>query len=325
MGLMIKPDLHRLAQILLRQDPPAFGRDYVPSILANGEEAPSPSGASPVWSATLGRDVHALSGPEFRVLGIVLYCPWLFDLQEQRLLHFDERPHPLQGHPLASRMELPSLRGALQVAESLGVLNYYPTFWAESGGNRVKMPIVLIGDLLLFLTDAQGPYCVNLDIKATSDAFHKPFPKGRKIGDLTRAREKEEARHLIEKVRYLDGAIKTIEVAADKDVDRHVAANMRQLILWQKRISGLTPECRLEVLDNFQAALEQGVAPLEAMYRMLNRRVGAEAHQLKIELYQAIWSRQIRVDLFQPILIDKPLRPERMDVLEKHKAWFSRG
>jgi len=325
MGLTTKPSVQRLTQILQRQDPPAFGRDYAPSLLATVDEAPSSSNASQVWSVLLDRYVHVLSHPELKVLCIVLYCPWLFDLQEQRLLHFEERPHPLQGHPLASRMELPSLRGALQVAESLGVLKYYPTFWATNDDARVKMPVALIGDLLLYLSDAQGAFCVDLDIKKTQDAFHRPFQKSRNAANPTRAQHQEEARHLIEKVRYLDGGIKTIEIATDEDIDPHVAANMRQLLLWQKRKSDLSDERRLEVLDQYQSALVRGVPPLDAMYGMLNRRIGGTVDQLKAELYQAIWSRKIRIDLFQPIYIDKPLRPERRDVLEKYKEWFSRG
>lgn len=325
MGFTIEPSLARLKQILERQDPPEFGRDYIASIRATTDEAPSGSNACPVWSNLLGRDVDVLSRPELKVLGIVLYCPWLFDLHEQRLLHFDERPHPLHGHPLATRMELPNLRGALQVAESLGLLNFYPTSWVSSGDDRVKIPLVFIGDLLLFLTDAQGPFCVNLDIKATEAAFHEPFPRGRQARDPASGKLQEEARHLIEKVRYLDGSIKTIQVATDKDINPHVAANMRQLLGWHKRSSGLTDACRVEVIDNFQLALVRGIPPLDAMYSMLNRRIGSTVHQLKTELYQAIWCRRLRVDLFQPVYIDKPMRPERIDVLDRHREWFSRG
>jgi hypothetical protein len=270
-GFMIKPDLPRLRKILERQDPPAFGRDYMPSIQATREEAPSFSNASTVWSVLLGRDIHLLSGPELMVLGIVLYCPWLFDLQEQRLLHFDERPHPLSGHPLASRIQLASLRGALEVAESLGVLTYYPTTWVPNDGDKIEIPLLLIGDLLLFLTDAQGPFCVNLDIKDAQDAFHRPFPRGRKSANPTFAQAKEEARHLVEKVRYADGSIKTIEVATDDDVDPHVVANMEVLLCWQKRTSGMTEDASLEVIDKFQVALLRGEPPLEVIYSLVKR------------------------------------------------------
>lgn len=326
MGLITHPSLMRLKQILERQDPPSFGPTYVPSILATREEAPNLSTASQVWSARLGRYVHVLSKPELGVLGIVLHCPWLFELQEQRLLHFDERPHPLHGHPSANGLKLPNLRGAVQVAESLGVMKHYPMIWVEDEtGVKQPLPFVYAGDLLPFLMDALGPFCVNLDIKQSREAFHKPHPRGRPHRDAGRAAEAAETRHMIERIRYMDGSIKTVNVATDEDVDPHVAANMKQLLLWQKRSPGLSDESSAEVVDNFQAALLRGDPAVEAIYRMLRHHPRFTVDQLKAVLYQAIFKRQLRVDLFQPIYIDKPLRPESCDVLDKYKAWFSRG
>lgn len=326
MGLVTRPSFERLKQILERQDPPAFGRAYVPSILATREEAPSLSGASQVWSARFGRYVHVLSRPELSVLGIVLHCPWLLELQEQRLLHFDARPHPLHGHPSANGVKLPNLRGAVQIAESLGVMKHYPMIWTEDeAGLKQQLPFVYAGDLLPFLTDSVGPFCVNLNIKESREAFRKPHPRGRPHRDASRAAEAAEARHLIERIRYMDGSIKTVDIATDEDVDPHVAANMRQLLLWHKRTSGLSDESSAEVIDNFQAALLRGDSALEAIYQMLRRHSCFKVDQLKVVLYQAIWKRLLRVDLFQPIYIDKPLRPESCDVLDKYKTWFSRG
>ncbi|MGE1125628.1 hypothetical protein ACQJ02_29725, partial [Pseudomonas zeae] len=82
----IKLSVARLTEILRRQQTPAFGPDYEPSIRACREEAPSGSRFATVWSQRIGRDIHTLSGPERAVLSIVLYCPWLKDLQEQRML-----------------------------------------------------------------------------------------------------------------------------------------------------------------------------------------------------------------------------------------------
>jgi len=41
-------------------------------------------------------------------------------------------------------------------------------------------------------------------------------------------------------------------------------------------------------------------------------------------LYAAIWSREVRVDLYRPVLPDKPLRRERSDVLVDYSHWFAR-
>lgn len=43
-----------------------------------------------------------------------------------------------------------------------------------------------------------------------------------------------------------------------------------------------------------------------------------------VVLYQAIWNRQVRVNLFRPVLADAPLRPEREDVLTRYANWFAR-
>lgn len=118
--------LARLKKVLLRQDPPAFGRDYIPSILATTGEAPTGSWAMQSYWPKISRYIHTLSKLEQNVLLIALYCPWLFDIQEQRLLHFDERPHPLTGHMKATSLRLPPLPGALQVAEWLGFIAIYP-------------------------------------------------------------------------------------------------------------------------------------------------------------------------------------------------------
>jgi hypothetical protein len=41
-------------------------------------------------------------------------------------------------------------------------------------------------------------------------------------------------------------------------------------------------------------------------------------------IHQGIWRRELRVDLFRPVLTSKPLRPEVTDVLTKYAAWFAR-
>jgi hypothetical protein len=40
--------------------------------------------------------------------------------------------------------------------------------------------------------------------------------------------------------------------------------------------------------------------------------------------YRAIWEEKLKVDLFSPILIDRPLLPETDNVLEFFSDWFDR-
>src|SRR5205814_1769920 len=49
-----------------------------------------------------------------------------------------------------------------------------------------------------------------------------------------------------------------------------------------------------------------------------------ECHVLDV-LKQGVWNRKIRVDLFRPFLLDKPLRVEVQDPLVVYGDWFARG
>ncbi|WP_205734188.1 hypothetical protein [Acidovorax kalamii] len=46
---------------------------------------------------------------------------------------------------------------------------------------------------------------------------------------------------------------------------------------------------------------------------------------MKNVLEQGIWNRSIRVDLFEPVLLDRPLKREREDPVFVYGDWFSRG
>lgn len=102
MGEPRKMTAARLAEILRRQREPQFGRGYDPSIRATREEAPAGSRLAKVWSPQIERVVHTISLPEKHTLALLLYCPSLFEMQEQRMLPFIPAPHPLHGHPSAS-------------------------------------------------------------------------------------------------------------------------------------------------------------------------------------------------------------------------------
>lgn len=317
--------LTRLKKVLSRQDPPAFGRNYVPSILATKAEAPSGSWAVQVYWPKIGRYIHVLSKLEMNVLLIALYCPWLFDIQEQRLLHFDERPHPLSGHAKAGNLRLQPLPGAVQVAEWLGFIEEYPTLpHRDREGQLIIVPSAWYGDLLLFLDDVDGAFCNNLDVKPTLEDFdHDRRRQGAAPCPL--ADGKVEMRHLIEEVRYAMGGMKTIQVAADEGLDWHVVENLRQIWGWQKRRVEFTEAQNAEIIGNYHAAMARGESALEAIYRMTRGGMSLDVHQLKLAFYRAIWNRQLLVDLFQPVLVDRPLKPQHRDVLDNYRSWFCRA
>ena len=48
------------------------------------------------------------------------------------------------------------------------------------------------------------------------------------------------------------------------------------------------------------------------------------SYECKIEMYQSIWQRQLRIDLFQYFFFDHALIPESRDVLDLYGEWFKR-
>lgn len=325
MGKSTKPSPARLAVILKRQDPPGWGRDYIPSILATREEAPSRSRPAQIWSDKLGRYVHVLSDPEHHLALIALFHPWLFELQEQRMLHCLPSPHPLDSHPRGAGVIRRSLRGTLEVSAALGALQYHATVTmpaAKAGEAAFVLPYPWAGDFLLFLDDGNGPYCVNWTVKKSPEDFEAPPRIGRYPKDEAKSVDAQKARHRIEAVYYLDGDIRTVRLTPF-DFDRHVALNLAQIILWTKRPHPFSQEQVREFIIEFRAAIGTDIPAFTLLWQMA-RAHGCEVYDLKVVLHQAIWHRTLRIDLFQPFHIDKPFLQEKRDPLAVYGHWFSR-
>lgn len=315
----------RLTEILRRQDPPQFGSAYEPAIRATREEAPSNCRPAFVWSNLLKREVSTLSTPEREVLSIALHCPWLIDLQEQRMLPFVPSPHPLSGHPLAAGQTLPEFKGTLEVAHRLNYLRYHPTVHRpkQDSDEAGEVPGCFIGDFLLFLRDGTGPFCVNLNVKSTRAEFTAPQVGVTVKTDMARVSAAERARHEIERNLYQDVGIRTVEIASD-ELPKILVANLLQLSLWQKRRHTLTEEEVETVTEAFNRGLDTGASALDVITATeLSHRI--DPYEQKIVLYQGIFSRRIRPDLFDcHFFIDRPMRPESQDALEVFAAWFRR-
>lgn len=127
-------------------------------------------------------------------------------------------------------------------------------------------------------------------------------------------------RHQIEEVYYSDAGIRTIWVAGDR-IDRHVAANLSQAFGYHRRQLTISSDQQHEIYEKFRAGLETGVPPLEIMM-LLAGSGKVTSHDCRTILYRAIWNRQLRVDLYRPIMIDRPLNPEEKDVLVEFGDWF---
>ena len=329
MGETGKLTFNRFKQILQRQSPPAFGRHYDPAIRATKAEAPARSRPAQVWSALLQRYIHTLSEAERKVLVIVLYCPWLFELQEQRMLAYLPAPHPLTGHPRAAGLILPGFRGTLIVADELCALRHHPVLSVDgpealtSDGAPMREPACWIGDYLLFLVDDAGPFCVNLNVKATAAGFKRSDDTDGCHEDSVIPDPKVELRHTAEAIYYRDAGIPTHQVAANT-IDDIVVENLKVVMHWATPASHLPEDCRASIVEAFLYGMDDGSPPLEVM-RALKLDQGLDEQDIKSAFYRGIYQRKIRVDLFTPILFDAPLAPEKVDVLELYKHWFRRS
>lgn len=317
----------RLRTILQRQEKPRWGADYIPSILATPSEAPSISRAVILSSAKLGRDVHALSEPEKKASLLALYYPKLVELHEQKMLSPTPRPHPLFDFPSEPQFGLPHLRGTLAVAQQLGYLDLHPCVRVPDASNPAGkrwVPFPYMGDLLLYLRGLDGGiYCVNWSIKDSEQDFERPGPskRPRRLGaaDIQDAL----ARHEIEDVYYADAGIPTMKIAGEQ-IDANVAANLAQLFFYHKTRLDISAQLQSDLLRKFQAGLASDISPMEVILSIRSHSDVA-VRDCTTVLYQAVWSRKLRVDLFKPVVIDRPLRPEQRDVLDVYAHWFKGG
>jgi hypothetical protein len=316
----------RLKLIYQRQDKPRWGKHYVPSILATPQEAPSISRAATLTPSKVGgRDFSALSTPEQAFSLLALYHPWVKDIHEQKMLSPEPRPHPLYGYPGVAGVELPPIRGIVDVAERLGCVGMLPRVRVQGpagGGKGFLVPFPYIGDLLLYVQKPKTDraYCVNWSIKGKAGDFKRPIsPNSR-----GRGREKKVqavlTRHEIEKIYYQDVQIRTLHLSGD-NFDPDLFANLRQLFLDHRRHVSISGELQEEIVSRFQTAIEASVPPMDVIARLIGAgRLTAE--ECRTCLYQAIWNRWLRVDLFNPIVLDRPLRPEERDVIRVYSDWF---
>lgn len=315
----------RLKTIYRRQSNPSWDDAYQPSILATPQEAPSRSRAYILTPQKLNcRETHLLSTPERNAALLGLYHPGVIGLQEQRMLSPEPAMHPLWTMPGVNRMSLPSLRGVIDVAERLGFLSTLPRLKVpnpEAVGNQMTMVFPWCGDLLWAIKPDIGPvYCVNWTVKAELADFKRPFRLHDGKSQYQEATVDVIARHEVEKTFYEDADIRTLQVA-NEYIDKHVAANLRQLFLHHRRELGLTASQRDEILHRFQVALEAEIPPVDVILSFAERGRFSD-EQCRSYLFQAIWFRQLRVDLFKPILINRPLHRESRDVLEVYADWF---
>lgn len=312
--------LARIRRIAARQSKIAWGDKYVPAIFATRQEAPRCSRPTVFKPLKLGRrDMHLMSTIEAGAALLALYDPATFDVHEQHCLSPVPALHPLTSHPSSVGKQFPPLKGTVEVASRLGHLSWHSKVY-DVAEERWR-PDVYVGDLLLFRADARGRYCVNWTIKASPADFERRGPRlhGKpRSGPSARAR----FRHQLESEYFSDAAIRTQRVTGE-ELDVTLIRNLEELF----RYHALPIDVPNSVRQEIEAELARHIGTEVSAFRVLHdatTRWNVDMQCARTIMYQAIWRRTLRVDLFRALVVDKPLHTESRDPLAVYASWFTR-
>jgi hypothetical protein len=317
---------NRLRTVFKRQKSPSWDKNYQPGILATREEAPDISRASILTPGVLGRRFHCLSEPEkyFSIFGF--YSQRFAGVQEQRMMPAHPIPHPLFTMPAVTDKRLPILPGTLTIAERIGATNILSTgsLPAENEGKEpLKIILPFFSDILWALRESDGSVnkCINWNIKDEEDAFSKPAPQKRRgKASVEGCTDGTIARHTLERLYHEEACIRTVQLGLDQ-LDEIFRENLRRLFGHHRRSVSLDQQLQEALKERFITALLAGIPPFDVILD-LKRRYQFNIHDAQTFLWQLIWRRELRADLFSTLLIDRPLKPESIDPLDKYADWF---
>jgi hypothetical protein len=224
---------------------------------------------------------------------------------------------------------LPASPGTLYVAEQLGYLSLHPTVkdtvLDEDGMQKsYPVPFPYIGDLLLYLCDQLGVYCVNWTVKEDEEDF--THPNWQKRSSTSRSESylirKETARHEIESAYYSAMKIRT-EHIVHKSFQAVVISNLELLHRFVAKQIVFADDVYEDMLRAYLVGMVNQVVPVDTIQRLALRHRRTIIDCMAV-LYRAIWHRQLRVDLYHPIVPDKVLRPETKDFLDEIRHLYRR-
>jgi hypothetical protein len=316
--------VERFKRIFARQSVEKWGKDYIPAILATRTEGPSRSSLSQIFVPKMGRLMHLLSEPEELIVRVALYNPHVFDIHEQRMLDPRPRPHPLHMRLRQLGLNPPGFTGTVAVAERLGLFSKHPRIYApDQRGETIEVAEPYVGDLLIFLDDGRRPpYCVNWTIKSSHADFIEQDSKGFKTAsEKNAAQRKALMRHKIEEVYYQDAGIPTFQLCPS-DFERQVLLNLRLCQRHHARSIDIDPACLESFLSDVRGVIGTSIPALKVINDYAG--VAPRAHFITA-FYQGVWTRNIRINLFRPILLDKKLNLEGLDILDEYSRLFSAG
>ena len=315
----------RLLQVRERQRHDRWSPNYVAGIFADPREAPGISTSTILRPLKLGvREVHTLSFNETCAALLAIYNPACWEVFDQRAMSPTPRPHLLQGHAKADGLKLKPFEGTLAVTERLGTLAKHPKVRAQIGERQENWPwapFPYFTDLTLCLEDERGPYVVDWPIKDKEDDFKRRGPR------KNRVRPDEDDpnvvnRTLLQEIYNTDAGIRTQQVVG-RSIDFHVRCNLRELFLDESYRTTIHGGARPDLIHELNASVGVDIPAYVTAHRLANV-FKIKPREVTAILKQGIWARQIKVDLFQPVDMGKPLRPETQDVLSRYADWFKR-
>lgn len=314
----------RLRLIKTRQWNLAWGKDYIAAQWATKTEVPGISTPSILHPEKLGsRAFHCISQNETWVAFLALYHPRVWDIHEQRVLFPQPTPHFLQGHQLALGTTWPPFKGTLDVAERLGMLSRHRKCRVHlESGDTAYAPFPYLGDLLCFLNDEEGPYVINLSVKDKYESFRR---KGPRPGKPQSSEDSPSVmdRHSLERIYYKDAGIPTHQVIGGA-IDLELRTNLSNLFQYHSKPTTIEYNLKVRLWAHFQQCVGTGLIT-NKIIKDTAIKLQTTSEEIKDILMQGIWNRKVKIDLFRPMLMDRPLRPMIDDPIEIYRDWFSRG
>lgn len=318
------PSPRRLAVILERQDPVRWGAKYIPGQLGTKEEAPEASRPGTVYSHLLGREVHVMGNPERYALLLGFYSGLVGELHEGRMIHSEPASGPMTGYEPAKGIPMVGHSGTINVADRLGLLRWHPTIQVPDKADATKKLTVgypLLGDLLWYLHLPGRIRCVNWTVKDKEEDFEKPYegswpPRRISASQVEAAR----ARVLIEEATYLEAKVPTIRVALEL-IPVSLRENLRAIYKFLRYPCALDENLRRDFIGDINLRLSDCTSIFETARGYLSK-YGGTLNEYQKAANQAIWNKEVRINLNQSFCFDQPVRPEPAKMLSKFAQWF---
>lgn len=307
----------------VRQGVPRIGAEYQPAIQAVKGEAPSLGRCARIFVPRYDRAIHTLSAAETAAVTVAAAHPRIRDILEQRCLPPLPDINPIALYPEMRGHRLPGLPGTLAVAEQCGLLAFHPSLLDDDGDELSHVPLPLVGDILLILRDEDGLYGVNWTIKLDESGFLERQNRRPLRRQSLVSQQKAEARLRIETECYAQAGIPTRRITGIT-FDKVFVANLRMSMAWLSRPTRLTLVSQNEMIRCYRGIIDTKYTPLDLLEELMHRFDCSRQDCLTV-FYQAVWYRQLQINLFRAVLFDAPMQSAKEEWYAKYAKFFSRS